>query len=326
MEMKKNVAIVTGGNSKEAVISIQSAGVIGKNIDFLKYNSYIIIIDENNWYYKNDDNIKVDKNDFSLKIDSRKIIFDVIFIAIHGNPGEDGFLQAYFDLLGLPYTSCGMLTSALTFNKSFCNDLVASYGIPVGKSVLLVKDQIIDSKEIIAEIGLPCFVKPNQGGSSIGISKVSVAEAMEDAIAKAFEQDTMVLIQEFIEGREITCGIMSVNKELITFPLTEIVSFNEFFDYDAKYAGKSNEITPAPVCEALEKECKRISVYLYKKLNCKGVVRFDYIVNNDKFYFLEVNTVPGMSENSLVPQQVKNYGMSIDDFFTILIEEALRKE
>jgi D-alanine-D-alanine ligase len=322
--MKKNVALVTGGNSKEAVISIQSAEVIGKNIDPSKYTSYIIVIDGTDWYYMNDDNIKIDKNDFSLKIDGNKIIFDVIFVAIHGNPGEDGFLQGYFDLLALPYTSCGMLTSALTFNKRFCNELVAGYGIRVGKTVLLSKNQEYESQKIIADVGLPCFVKPNQGGSSIGVSKVSIAEALEGAISKAFEQDTEVLVQEYIEGREITCGIISINKELIPLPLTEIVSYNEFFDYDAKYAGKSNEITPAPVSTEIEKECKRISVYLYKKLNCKGVVRFDYIVKQEQFYFLEVNTVPGMSENSLVPQQVKNYGMSIRDFFSTLIEEALR--
>jgi D-alanine-D-alanine ligase len=322
--MKNNVAIIAGGNSKESVISIQSADVVLKNIDSTKFSSYIIVINGNDWYYKNDDKIKVDKNDFSITIHGEKILFDIAFIAIHGTPGEDGLLQAYFDLVGLPYTSSGMLTSALTFNKIVCNDLVEKYGILVGKTILLSKKDIIDKESIIKEVGLPCFVKPNKGGSSIGISKVSQINELENAIKKAFEQDNETIIQKFIEGREITCGVFSINNELNALPITEIVSQNDFFDYEAKYLGKSKEITPAQISENVEKECKATSIYLYKKLNCKGVVRFDYILNNNRLCFLEVNTVPGLSESSLIPQQVKSKGILIKDFFTILLEEALR--
>ncbi len=322
--MKKNVAIIAGGNSQESVISIQSADVVIKNIDTAKYSSYIIIINGTDWYFKNDPKIKIDKNDFSIIINGEKINFDVIFNAIHGTPGEDGLLQGYFDLLSIPYTSCGMLTSALTFNKSICNDLVEKYGVLVGKSILISENDNYDKTEIIKEVGLPCFVKPNQGGSSIGISKVSVIDDLDNAIKKAFEQDNEVLIQKYIKGREITCGVISMNNELMAFPLTEIVSLNDFFDYDAKYLGKSNEITPAQIPENIEIDCKNTSLFLYKKLNCKGVVRFDYIVSIDNMYFLEVNTVPGLSESSLIPQQVKSIGISTRELFTILIEEALK--
>jgi len=323
--MQKNIAIIAGGNSGESVISIQSAEVVIKNIDTTKYAPYIIIIKGKDWYFKNDNSIKVDKNDFSITLNGKRIVFDVIFNAIHGTPGEDGFLQGYFDLLNLPYTSCGMLTSALTFNKSICNDLVEKYGVLVGKTILITKNDSIKVAELIAEVGLPCFVKPNKGGSSIGISKVFISEDLENAIKKAFEQDNEVIIQKYIKGREITCGVISINKELKAFPITEIVSQNDYFDYEAKYLGKSKEITPAQIPETSEKECKSTSLYLYKKLNCKGVVRFDYIISNNQLYFLEVNTVPGLSESSIVPQQANAIGISTTKLFTILIEEALQE-
>jgi len=322
-QIKKNVAIVTGGNSGESVISMQSAEVVFKNIDLERFNPFIIVINQKDWFYKNDTSVKVDKNDFSMIVHQKKINFDVVFVAIHGTPGENGLLQAYFDMLNIPYTSCGMLTSAITFNKNICNILVEHAGVMVGKYIMIGKNDTIDEERIIETISLPCFVKPNKGGSSIGVSKVTGKALLKEAIFKAFEQDDEVMVQTFMKGREITCGVALLQKKLLVLPLTEIVSKNEFFDFDAKYAGKSDEITPAPINEKITEEIKSISAFLFKELKCRGFVRFDYIVDDNSIYFLEVNTVPGMSENSLVPQQLKNYGILLKTFFSNIIDESL---
>jgi len=324
--MKKKIAIVAGGNSGEREISLKSAAVVKANLDPKKFEGYIIDIHHHDWIYIDEKKKKrsIDKNDFTIKLNNRKIKFDVVFIAIHGTPGEDGKLQGYFDLLGIPYTSCGQVTSALTFNKSYTNKVVSAFGVKTSKSVHLFKTNIINIKRILNEVTLPCFVKPNNGGSSVGMSKVKKEKDLKPAIVKAFKEDNEVLVEEFAQGTEITCGVFRSKGNLIVFPITEIVSKKEFFDYEAKYsAGKSEEITPARISTQTEAECKATSCLIYNKLNCKGVVRIDYIVTSKGISFLEVNTVPGLSEMSIIPQQAKSMGFSIDKLFTMIIEEAL---
>lgn len=325
----KNIAIAAGGDSGEYKISLMSANAVKNNLDKTKYNSFIIFIRNGKWIYTADNNkdIEVDKNDFSICIDGKKIYFDCVFNSIHGTPGENGKLQGYFDLLKIPYTSCNLITSALTFNKSFCNKIVSSFGYTTAKSLLLYKDEKIDIEKISSEISMPCFVKPNNGGSSLGTSKVNETENLKRAIELAFKEDTEVLVEEFIKGREIACGIIKTKAKSIVLPLTEIVSKNEFFDYEAKYNEKfADEITPAPIPEDVKIDCKCISSDLYSKLNCKGIVRFDYIYSAKELYFLEVNTIPGFSEKSIVPKQVKEYGIPIQELYTLSIEEAMREK
>ncbi|MCF6407412.1 D-alanine--D-alanine ligase [Chitinophaga filiformis] len=329
--MKKNIALVAGGYSGEYVISVQSAAVIEKNIDSSKYNVYKISVTRDGWNYMDVDGqaVAVDKNDFTLTIDGNKIKFDAVFIGIHGTPGEDGRLQGYFEMLGIPFTSCGMVTSALTFNKSYCNKVVASLGVVnVSKSVHIFRDQPFDTKEILRELKLPVFVKPAEGGSSIGMSKVNTAEELEPAIEKAFKEDVQILIEEFIKGREITCGLYKANGQFTVLPVTEIISSKEFFDYEAKYTpGVTREVTPAEAPSEVTNLIQSTARKLYDKLNCRGIVRMDFIWEeaNNRLFFLEVNTMPGQSENSLVPQQVRAAGKTLQEFYGTLIEECLRK-
>lgn len=328
--MKKNIALVAGGYSGEYVISVQSAAVIEKHIDAALYNVYKIVITREGWTYTGSDgkSVDVDKNDFTLTVGGEKIRFNAVFIGIHGTPGEDGRLQGYFEMLGIPYTSCGMVTSALTFNKSYCNKVVAAYNlVNVSKSEHIFRDQPYDKATILSRLRLPVFVKPAEGGSSIGMSKVNKAEELEEAIAKAFKEDSQVLIEEFIRGREVTCGLFKVNGKLTILPLTEIRSSKEFFDYEAKYTpGVSQEITPAEISEAAAGKIRTTAAALYDRLNCRGIVRVDFILEDstDNLYFLEVNTMPGQSENSLVPQQVRAAGKTLQEFYGMLIEECLR--
>ena len=328
--MKKNIAIVTGGDSGEYEISLKSASVVYKHIDKNKYNAYLITLKGKECLYKseNGDIIHVDKNDFSLFFDNRKILFDGVFIVIHGNPGENGKLQAYFDIIGLPYTSCDQTVSALTFDKNFCNRLVSSFGILVPNSVFLNKNEKYSKSEIIDEISLPCFVKPNNGGSSIGMSLVEKIDDLEEAINMAFQEDEGVLIENYIKGRELTCGIFKSDNKLIVLPLAEIISKNKFFDFEAKYnESLTDEIVPANVTENIEIECKNISAFLFKKLNCNGIVRFDYILTeNDELVFLEVNTIPGLTEESIVPKMLKEFGLSLNEFFSMLLENMFSKK
>jgi D-alanine-D-alanine ligase len=325
VKKKKNIAIAAGGDSGEREISLGSAAVIRKHIDTRRFDPYVILISKEKWVYVTDSGkeIAVDKNDFSLRIKGKKICFDAVFIAIHGTPGEDGRLQAYFDLLGLPYTTCGQVTSALTFNKGFCNKVVANIGVKTARSMHLFKAHIPKTEQILKELKLPLFVKPNNGGSSVGMSKVNEGEKLQAAIRKALKEDPEVLIEEYIKGTEITCGVFKHKGSLTVFPITEIVSQTEYFDWAAKYRGKSQEITPARISEEAEVLCKTTSAMLYEKLNCQGVVRFDYILSKKALYFLEVNTVPGLSELSIVPQQAQVFGYSIKEFFSLLIEDAL---
>lgn len=329
--MKKNIALVAGGYSGEYVISVQSAAVIEKNINAALYNVYKIIITRERWQYTAPDGgvHQVDKNDFSLLLDGNKVTFDAVFIGVHGTPGEDGRLQGYFEMLGIPYTSCGMVTSALTFNKSYCNKVVAALNVVnVSRSAHIFRDKPYDVKDILQQLRLPVFVKPAEGGSSIGMSKVNKPEELEPAIEKAFKEDTQILIEEFIKGTEVTCGMFFAGGKLNVLPLTEIRSTKEFFDYEAKYTpGITNEVTPAEIPEAAAAQIRAAGQELYVRLNCRGIVRADFILEEGtgQVYFLEVNTMPGQSENSLVPQQVRAAGLTLQAFYGMLLEECLSK-
>jgi len=324
--MKKNIAIVSGGDSGEYEISLNSADVVRKNLDSKIYDAYEIRIKGYDWYYADTEGMEspIDKNDFTVVVNDKKVSFDCVFIAIHGSPGEDGKLQAYFDMLGIPYTSSGMITSAVTFNKYFCNHIVKSLGIRTAPSILLSKNEEIPFKTVNSTLQYPCFVKPNKGGSSVGISKVFAENELKAAVEKAFKEDDEVLIEKFIDGREITCGVMVLDGKITGLPITEIISNKEFFDYESKYDGIADEITPADIPKYIEINCLEKSEFLYKKLNCKGFVRFDYIFTLQDLYFLEVNIVPGLTEVSIVPQQAKHYGLELKDVFSMVIEEALR--
>lgn len=267
--------------------------------------------------------IPVDKNDFSIIIDGKKITFDCIFVAIHGTPGEDGKLQGYFEMLSIPYTSSDWIVSAVTFDKNVCKGVVAQYGVTQPQTLFFKRDDEYLHKKVMTQIGLPCFVKPNKGGSSVGITKVINESQLKEAFRSAFHEDDEILVEEFIDGTEITCGVFRYKGELVVLPITEIVSKKEFFDYEAKYEGMADEITPARISVEKEKECKTLSAFLYNKLNCKGIVRFDYIFNEKGMYFLEVNIVPGLSSASIVPQQAEDMGISIGELFSMVIEETL---
>ena len=323
----KKIAIVCGGYSGEYEISVSSAKVVKKHLDPKKYDAYVIVIQKDRWYHLEDDGTKtdVDKNDFSIKVKGKKVVFDAVFNAIHGVPGEDGQLLGYFEMLGLPYTSSNFTTSALTFHKDFCKRVVQSYEVKVSPSVLINKGDNCDAEAIIAELGLPLFVKPTRNGSSVGVSKVHSLEEFEPAVKTAFTAGDQIMCEKFVPGREFGCGAMKVGKRMIVFPLTEIVPKNEFFDYEAKYtSGKSDEITPANVDEAVEIEIKATTAFLYEKLECKGLVRIDYIVNDEGVFFIEANIVPGMSEASIIPQQAKCFGMTLEKLFDLAITNALR--
>jgi D-alanine-D-alanine ligase len=324
---KKTIAFVTGGYSGEAVISYQSAITIENNIDKDKYDVYKIDIHPSGWWYENNgEKIAVDKNDFSVTIHGQKITFEAVLIGIHGTPGEDGKLQGYFDMLTIPYTSCNAATSALTFNKRYTVAVAGAGGIKVAQSVLLIKNNFTSLDEITRHLQFPVFVKPNNGGSSIGMSKVNQpTEELGIAVEKAFKEDDQVLVEEFIRGREFTIGVFKSQGKITTLPITEVISKKDFFDYEAKYTkGMSDEITPAQVDEEIAQKIRDNATKAYQLLNCRGVVRIDFIYNEAAGapYMLEINTVPGQSEASIVPQQVKAMGWTMKDFYSALIEEC----
>jgi len=325
--MKKKVALVTGGLSGEAQISYKSAITVNGNLDRNKFDVFQIDINQSGWWYTPDNEApqKVNRDDFSITDGGSKINFDVVLLCIHGTPGEDGKLQGYFDMLGLPYTSCDAATSALTFNKRYTVAVAAFGGISVANSMHLFKHTPVSPKNILAKLQLPVFVKPNNGGSSIGMSKVTTADALEPALEKAFKEDTQVLVEEFISGREFTIGVFKTNGTLQVLPITEIETSNEFFDFEAKYQGKSVETTPALIAETMQSQLEAAAKRVYEVLNCRGVVRIDFIYNEEKGlpYMLEVNTVPGQSAASVIPQQVKAMGMSLQEFYTSIVEESL---
>src|SRR5574344_260610 len=322
--MKRTIALVTGGNSGEYEVSLRSGDNIYRLLDKNLFEVYRIFLKGDNFDYidEQENRIPKDKNDFSLTIHGKKIKFEVVFIAIHGTPGEDGKLQSYFDLLKIPYTGCDALTSALTFNKNYCNRVVKSYGVRIAESVHLIKNQPFEKDDIVKTCGFPCFVKPCNSGSSVGMSKVNALEELKPAIELAFKYDQQILIERFIKGREITCGCLRVKDEVITLPITEIISKKEFFDYEAKYnASLSQEVTPANIPQTIADECARTTTFLYHKLNCKGVVRMDYIfTESGEVYFLEVNTIPGQTNESIVPKQIACKGMDLAQLYTLLLQ------
>lgn len=327
MNTRPVIAFLTGGYSGEAEISYKSALTIERNIDTQKFDVYQIDIRTDGWWYKNSDGtgIQIDKNDFTLSLEGRTIRFDAVLIGIHGTPGEDGKLQGYFDMLGIPYTSCDAATSALTFNKRYTVAVAAFAGIKVARSLHLFKERSMAPASIAAQLQLPVFVKPNNGGSSIGMSKVTHPGDLADALEKAFREDEQVLVEEFISGREFTIGVFRRQGEIITLPFTEVITKKEFFDFEAKYQGLSEEITPAQVNEEIAEKVRSAARRVYEVFNCRGIVRIDFIYNEAEGepYMLEINTVPGQSEASIVPQQVKAMGWTLTDFYAALIEDAL---
>jgi D-alanine-D-alanine ligase len=325
--MKKNIALVTGGFSGEAVISYKTAATIDRHLDRDRFAVYKIDINPQGWYYEQADGkkIEVDKNDFSIPSAAGKIKFDAVFIGMHGTPGEDGKLQGYFDTLKIPYTSCDAATSAITFNKRYTVAVAAFSGIHVAKSVLLIKDRIGSADEVVRNLRFPVFVKPNNGGSSIGMSKVDKpSDELGAAIEKAFKEDNQVLIEEYISGREFTVGVFKSKGVITVLPITEVISKKDFFDYEAKYLGASSEVTPAAIDEGKAEKIREAAKKIYGIFNCRGVVRIDFIYNEqeDCPYMLEINTIPGQSEASIVPQQVKAIGWDLKDFYTKLVEEC----
>mgnify|MGYP005834719333 FL=1 len=327
MKAKLNIAIMAGGNSSEANISMRSASQIAGWIDPDRFNAYKILVSGNTWTLEHPEwgSLPVDKNDFTVNIDGQKLTFHCALIAIHGTPGENGLLQAYFEMLQIPYTTGGVMNSAVTFNKFYCKELVRDTGVHLAKGILLRRGQNIDEEQIINTLGLPIFVKPNESGSSYGVSKVKQTADLMPAIEKAFAEDKTIILEEFIPGREFTCGVFKYQNGETIMPVTEIVPETDFFDYEAKYQNKSKEITPAPIPESLTSAIQHFTSKIYDRLQCHGVVRVDYIVNNDKIYFLEINTVPGMSEASIIPQQVKAMGGNMRDFFTLIIDDSLQR-
>ena len=326
--MKKNIALVTGGFSGEAVISYKSAATIGNNLDAEQFNVFKIDVNPNGWFYELTDGrkVEVDKNDFSLQLDNRKVDFDAVFIGMHGTPGEDGKLQGYFDTLKIPYTSCDAATSAITFNKRYTVAVAKMADVAVANSVHLFKNIPVSAMQVADQLKFPLFVKPNNGGSSIGMSKVDKAEDLEVAIEKAFKEDNQVLVEEMIKGREFTVGVFKTKGNIIVLPITEVRANDDkaFFDFEAKYQGKSTETTPAEVDDVIADKIREAAKKIYAVFNCRGVVRIDFIYNeeNERPYMLEINTIPGQSEASIVPQQVKAMGWSLKEFYTKLVEEA----
>jgi D-alanine-D-alanine ligase len=322
----KNVAIIMGGYSSEYKISLTSGGVVYKNLDNNKYNAFPIHIFREKWVcVLNENEYNVDKNDFSVLINNKKIVFDVVFNAIHGTPGEDGLMQAYFELLEIPHTSCDYYQAALTFNKRDLLSVLKPYGIKTATSYYLNLGDKINVEEILNKVGLPCFVKPNKSGSSFGISKVKTVAEFLPAIETAYKEDNEIIIESFLDGVEISVGVISYKGETLVLPMTEIVSENEFFDYEAKYLGKSKEITPARISEDLKTKIEIISKKAYEVLKMKGFSRSEFIIVNNEPYMLEMNTVPGLTNESILPQQAREGGISLPELFGNAIEEALKK-
>ncbi|MDD6209521.1 MAG: D-alanine--D-alanine ligase [Bacteroidales bacterium] len=324
--MKKNIAIIAGGDSSEFVVSVKSAEGLYSFIDRTKYNTYIVLMKKGEWIVKLPDGeeSEIDKNDFSFVEGYTVKHFHFAYITIHGTPGEDGKLQGYFDLIGIPYSTCGTLTSALTFNKYVCNHYLKGFGVTVAPSIRLLTGRQIDARKIVNELGLPIFVKPNVGGSSFGVTKVKTEEELVPAIGKAFKEGNEVMIEKFMQGTEITCGCYKTKKKSVVFPITEVVSQNEFFDYDAKYNNQVKEITPARLPDVLTKKIQKLTSEIYDIIGAKGIIRIDYIISaGDIVNLLEINTTPGMTSTSFIPQQVAAAGLNISDVMSDIIENEL---
>ncbi len=321
--MKRTIAIVAGGDSSELPVSLRSAQGLYSFIDKEKYNLYIVEMQGLRWEVQLPDGNKspVDRNDFSFLMNNQKIKFDFAYITIHGTPGEDGKLQGYLDLLRIPYSCCDVLVAALTFNKFSCNQYLKGFGVRIAESVMLRQGQSITDKDLTEKVGLPCFIKPNLGGSSFGVTKVKTKEQIQLAIKKAFDEAKEVIAEAYMKGTEITCGCYKTKSKETVFPITEVVTSNEFFDYDAKYNGQVDEITPARISEDLTKRVQVLTSTIYDILGCSGIIRIDYIITEgEKINLLEINTTPGMTATSFIPQQIKAAGLDIKDVMTDIIE------
>ncbi len=323
---KKNIAIVAGGDSSEYVVSVRSGANVMKAINQELFIPWLIRIKGEEWIVLDGENqiADINKSDFSFTLAEQRYKFDYAYIIIHGTPGEDGILQGYFEMLKIPYSTCGVQSSALTFNKFFCNNYLKSFGIPMANSVRLIAGERYSAAGIVDSLGLPLFVKPNAGGSSFGVTKVKKEEDLVDAVNKALGESTEVIIEQFIDGSEFTCGVVKIGERKLVFPVTEVIPKNEFFDFEAKYIpGMADEITPARISESLTYDIQRRSAEIYDLCSCKGIVRVDFILRGDIFYFLEVNTVPGMTETSFIPQQIKAMGLNLTDLLTDIINDGL---
>lgn len=321
--MKRTIAIVAGGDSSEYIVSLRSAQGIYSFIDKEKYNLYIVMMKGLDWHVQLPDETTcpIDRNDFSFQLNGEKITFDFAYITIHGTPGENGRLQGYFDMMGIPYSCCGVLAAALTFNKFVCNQYLRGFGVRIAEALSLRQGQTVSDNDVIEKIGLPCFIKPSLGGSSFGVTKVKTREQIQPAIAKAFEEGEEVVIETFMDGTEITCGCYKTKNKSVVFPITEVVTHNEYFDYDAKYNGQVDEITPARIHNELRDRVQMLTSAIYDILGAQGIIRIDYIITEgDKINLLEVNTTPGMTPTSFIPQQVRAAGLNITDVMTDIIE------
>ena len=328
MTKKPTIAVIAGGDSSEFVVSVKSGANVLTAIDTEKFNPWLVQMQGNEWFVMQGNRpiAPVDKSDFSFVLNGKKTVFDFAYITIHGTPGEDGILQGYFDLLNIPYSTSNVHSSSLTFNKWFCNNYLKSFGIKMARSVKINKGQKITGAEIIKNLGLPLFVKPNAGGSSFGITKVKNENELQPAIERAWEESNEVLVEEFIGGTEFTCGLVKLGRKKVVFPVTEVIPKNEFFDFEAKYTpGATDEITPARLPENLYEQCRQLSAEIYDLCQCSGIVRIDFILKNEEFYFLEVNTTPGMTATSFIPQQIRAMGLTLKEVLTQVIEDKLNK-
>jgi len=321
---KKNIAVAMGGYSSEYGISIKSGTVVCDALDRSSYHVYPIHISKTGWYFVAADGSKhqVDKETFSFESDGKQVKPDVVFNTVHGTPGEDGYLAAYFELLGIPHTSTGFYSAALSFNKRDCLSVLKGFGIHCANSFYINKGDELDVAAILQQVGLPCFVKPNRAGSSFGISKVLKASEFKSAVDKAFTEDTEILVESELVGTEVSVGVFKTEDEIIAFSPTEIVSENSFFDYEAKYEGKSEEITPARISEEETLAVQTEAMKVYSYLNMKGISRADFIIQEGVPYLIEINSTPGLSKESIVPRQVKDAEMSLTQFFGMLVEAA----
>jgi D-alanine-D-alanine ligase len=328
MNTKKNIAVVAGGDSSEYVVSVKSGANVLRAINTELFTPWLIRIKGEEWAVLDGDTIlsNIDKADFSFNLDGQKIKFDYAYIIIHGTPGEDGLLQGYFEMVNIPYTSSNVQASALTFNKFFCNNYLRSFGIQMARSVRLLEGEKYSAAAILESLGLPLFVKPSAGGSSFGVTKVKKGENLVEAVNKALDESPEAIVEQFIAGQEFTCGVVKIGERKLVFPVTEVIPKNEFFNYEAKYIpGMADEITPARISEELTLKVQALSSEIYDLCNCNGIVRIDYILNGNTFYFLEVNTVPGMTETSFIPQQIKAMGLNLSDLLTDIITSGLNE-
>ena len=324
---KKNIAIVAGGDSSEYVISVRSGANVLKAINQELFTPWLVRVKGEEWIVLDGENklSDIDKSDFSFTVNGQKCKFDYAYIIIHGTPGEDGLLQGYFEMLHVPYSSCDVQSSSLTFNKFFCNNYLRSFDIPMAQSVRLTMGEKYSSEQIIATLGLPLFVKPSAGGSSFGVTKVKEASELVEAVNKALDESPEAIIEQFIDGKEFTVGVLKTGQRKLVLPVTEVIPKNEFFNYESKYIpGMADEITPARISEELTLKVQALSSRIYDLCSCSGIVRIDYILKDEIFYFLEVNTVPGMTETSFIPQQIKAMGLNLTDLLTDIIQSGLK--